>query len=358
MPFVLTPFQRTLQFKFDARTSRGAMQTHQAHYLRVHHTDQPTKQGWGECSPLPGLSPDFTPEFFPFLQQLCHQYNALESDNYEDEKGFAFWKSLEKWPSINFAFETAFVDYMRGGNFQLYKNAFSQSEAGIPINGLVWMGDAAFMREQIEKKLAQGFNCLKLKIGGLDFDQELNILEEIRSMASPQELELRLDANGAFSPQDALKKLDQLARFDIHSIEQPIRQGQHPEMRKFCLESPIAIALDEELIGITGQEEKWNLLHSLQPAYIIIKPTLAGGLSGSREWVQVADSLGLRWWMTSALESNIGLNAIAQFAASFQNPLPQGLGTGQLYHNKLESPLEIRGQELWYAKDKHWELPT
>ncbi|AMM52095.1 chloromuconate cycloisomerase [Rufibacter sp. DG15C] len=358
MPFVLTPFQRALQFKFDARTSRGAMQTHQAHFIRVHHTDNPAKQGWGECSPLPGLSPDYSADFFELLQTLCQQYNALESDSYEDEKGFAFWKSLEQWPSVNFGFETAFVDYMRGGDFQLYPSAFARSEQGIKINGLVWMGDPAFMREQIKKKLAQGFTCLKLKIGGLDFAQELSILEEIRRVASPEAMELRLDANGAFDPTEALFKLDQLARFSIHSIEQPIRQGQGKEMREVCQHSPIPVALDEELIGVVGKENRWELLKALEPAYIIIKPTLVGGLTASREWIQVAQSMQVDWWMTSALESNIGLNAIAQFAASFQNPLPQGLGTGQLYHNNLASPLEIRGEELWYAKDKAWELPT
>ncbi|GAA4297030.1 o-succinylbenzoate synthase [Nibribacter koreensis] len=358
MPYVLTPFHRTLQFAFDARTSRGAMQVHQAHYVRVHHTDLPEKVGWGECSPLPGLSPDYSPDFFALLTRLCHQYNALESDSFEDEAGFAFWKNLEQWPSINFAFETAFVDYMRGANFQLYPSAFSKSEEGIRINGLIWMGAPAFMRKQIEKKLAQGFTCLKLKIGGLDFSQELGILEEIRKMATPRELELRLDANGAFSPSDALGKLDQLSKFDIHSIEQPIKAGQEKEMKELCLRSPIPIALDEELIGVNQKENRWKLLDAIKPAYVILKPTLLGGLTGSREWIQVAQSLGIDWWMTSALESNIGLNAIAQFAASFNNPLPQGLGTGQLYHNNLASPLEIRGEELWYSKTAAWELPV
>ncbi|RNI25010.1 o-succinylbenzoate synthase [Rufibacter latericius] len=357
MPLVFTPFSRELVFKFDARTSRGAMKTHQAYFLRVHHTQRPQVQGWGECSPLPGLSPDYSPDFPQLLQHLCDQYNALNLEDPEADEGMNFWSSLAAWPSICFAAETAWIDYLRGAQRILYKTPFSSSEQGIRINGLIWMGDLAFMREQIEKKMDQGFRCLKLKIGGLDFTQELKILKEIRNVASPQELELRLDANGAFSPYDAEEKLRQLAMFDIHSLEQPIKAGQVEEMQLLCEVSPIPIALDEELIGVNGEENKWNLLHTIRPQYIIIKPTLVGGLVSSREWIQVAQSLGIDWWLTSALESNIGLNAIAQFAAELGNPMPQGLGTGQLYHNNFASPLEIRGEELWYNSDKPWELP-
>ncbi|GGK81521.1 o-succinylbenzoate synthase [Rufibacter glacialis] len=357
MPFVLTPFHRDLSFKFDARTSRGAMQIHQAHYLRVHHTQNPEKHGWGECSPLPGLSPDFSAGFGQLLEKVCHQFNALQLEDSESEEGMVFWKSLEQWPSICFAAETAWVDYFRGAKRLLYPTDFSRSERGIKINGLIWMGDPAFMREQIEKKLAQGFTCLKLKIGGLDFAQELRILQEIRKVAGPEVLELRLDANGAFSPTDAEEKLRQLAHFGIHSLEQPIKPGQGQTMQLLSSVSPIPIALDEELIGVKGKEAKWNLLDQLRPPYIIIKPTLVGGLVSSREWIEVAKSLGVDWWLTSALESNIGLNAIAQFAAELDNPLPQGLGTGQLYHNNFASPLEIRGEELWYNPANAWELP-
>ncbi|MFC6999784.1 o-succinylbenzoate synthase [Rufibacter roseus] len=357
MPFVLTPFSRQLEFTFNARTSRGAMQTHQAHYLRLHHTKEPQKQGWGECSPLPGLSPDFSPAFTQKLQQLCGYFNSLQIEEIEDDRKGSYWQYLIEWPSICFAWETAWVDYFRGAKRMLYDNPFSRSEQGIKINGLIWMGDAAFMREQIEQKLKQGFSCLKLKIGGLNFEQELNILEEVRKIAGPEELEVRLDANGAFTPEDALKKLEQLARFSIHSLEQPVKPGQQDIMQQICEESPIPIALDEELIGVVNHEDKWKLLRTLQPAYIILKPTLLGGLISTREWIQVADTLQTKWWLTSALESNIGLNAIAQFSQDFDNPLPQGLGTGQLYRNNLKSPLEVRGQELWYNADQEWELP-
>ncbi|WP_210465066.1 o-succinylbenzoate synthase [Rufibacter roseolus] len=357
MPFVLTPFLRELSFKFDARTSRGAMQTHLAHYIRVHHTDAPQVQGWGECSPLPGLSPDYSPTFHKLLERICQKYNDLQLEAPETEESLAFWQTLGAWPSICFAAETAWVDYLRGAKRMLYNTPFSRSEKGIRINGLIWMGDLAFMREQIEKKMAQGFKCLKLKIGGLDFAQELKILKEIRSIAGPNDLELRLDANGAFSPANAEEKLRDLAAFHIHSLEQPIKAGQLEEMKLLCEVSPFPIALDEELIGISGEENKWNLLNLIRPQYIIIKPTLVGGLVSSREWIQVATSLGIDWWLTSALESNIGLNAIAQFASDLNNTLPQGLGTGQLYHNNFASPLEIRGEELWYNPEKTWEFP-
>ncbi|WP_207430056.1 o-succinylbenzoate synthase [Sabulibacter ruber] len=358
MPFILTPFYRELSFKFDARTSRGAMKTHQAAYLRLHHTDAPEVHGWGECSPLPGLSPDYSPHFPQTLQSICNRFNSLQIETTGTEEGQAFWKSLDQWPSICFAAETAWVDYMRGAKRILYDTPFSRSQQGIRINGLIWMGDAAFMREQIQKKLDQGFKCLKMKIGGLDFAQELRILNEIRSIAGPDVLELRLDANGAFALSDAEEKLRQLARFQIHSIEQPIKQGQPDAMQELCVVSPIPIALDEELIGVSGKENKWKLLDQIRPQYIIIKPTLVGGLYSSREWIQVTQTLGIDWWLTSALESNIGLNAIAQFAADLGSTLPQGLGTGQLYHNNFSSPLEIRGEELWYNADKPWELPS
>ncbi|WP_066836333.1 o-succinylbenzoate synthase [Rufibacter ruber] len=358
MPIVVTPFFRKLLFKFDARTSRGAMREHHAHYIRIHHTDNPQVQGWGECSPLPGLSLDYRPDFYQVLQELCREYNSLELKRGQEEEGEYFWLKLQDFPSILFAWETAWVDFLRGGNKVLYKSSFTRGESGIKMNGLVWMGEAAFMREQIEKKLEQGFTCLKLKIGGLDFVQEIKILREIRKVAGADQLELRLDANGAFAVQEAEEKLRELALFDIHSIEQPIRQGQLEAMQLLCGVSPIPIALDEELIGVQGTEQKWKLLDFIRPAYVILKPTLTGGLSSSRSWIQVAESLGIAWWLTSALESNIGLNAIAQFAAEFHNPLPQGLGTGQLYHNNLASPLQVRGEELWYNPEQSWELPT
>jgi o-succinylbenzoate synthase len=334
------------------------MQTHLAHYLRLHHTDRPLKQGWGEAAPLPGLSLDYAPDFQNMVEEVCQRFNALQLEPGDQETHDQFLAQLHPWPSLRFAFETAWLDLNRGGQQELFPSAFSRGEKGIKINGLIWMGDLAFMREQIEKKLHQGFTCLKMKIGGLDFSQEMKILEEIRAVASPQELELRLDANGAFLPSQALEKLDQLARFTIHSIEQPIKQNRWQEMATLCQASPIAIALDEELIRVATKQEKQQMLASLQPRYIILKPTLVGGLKETREWIQVAEGLGMAWWLTSALESNIGLNAIAQFSQEFQNPLPQGLGTGQLYHNNIASGLEIKGEELWYNPEVEWDLPA
>ncbi|WP_192820750.1 o-succinylbenzoate synthase [Rufibacter sp. LB8] len=358
MPFVLTPFKRDLQFKFQARTSRGAMHVHQACYLRLHHTRQPEKVGWGEGSPLPGLSLDYSPDFFAVLQNLCQQYNDLQVESIDQEDGEEFWQKLKHWPSVCFAWETAWVDLLRGGQRHLYDNAFAKGQKSIKINGLIWMGEPNFMREQITKKMEQGFTCLKLKIGALDFAQEIKLLREIRSFAPAQDLEIRLDANGAFAAANAEEKIRQLAAFDIHSLEQPIQPGQWNEMCELCEVSPIPIALDEEMIGVMNKEEKWNMLNTIRPPYIILKPTLVGGLFNAREWIQVAQSLGIDWWVTSALESNIGLNAVAQFAGDFDNPLPQGLGTGQLYVNNLEAPLEVRGEDLWFDPNGSWELPA
>ncbi|MDQ4139879.1 MAG: o-succinylbenzoate synthase, partial [Bacteroidota bacterium] len=226
--------------------------------------------------------------------------------------------------------------------------------AGIPINGLIWMGDRAFMQHQIEKKLQEGYSCLKLKIGGLDFESELKILQQIREVANAQNLTIRLDANGAFSPMDARQKLEQLAKYNIHSIEQPIKPGQLEVMANLCNQSPVPIALDEELIGIVEQNEKQQLLSIIQPTYIILKPTLIGGFAATREWITQAETKGIKWWMTSALESNIGLNAISQFTGQFNLEREQGLGTGQLYHNNIESPLQIKSGKLYYNTTKEW----
>lgn len=358
MSFVLTPFTRQLQFAFTAKTSRGALQVHQANYLRLHHTQNPAQQGWGECSPLPGLSPDFTPSFYSEVEDLCQLFNKLQIESAEDPRQNDFWNSLLLKPSVRFAWETAWLDFLRGGKRNLFDSPFARGEEGIKINGLVWMGDPAFMRRQIEQKLAQGYSCLKMKIGGLDFNQELRILSEIREVAGADQLELRLDANGAFAAKDAEEKLRRLAQFAVHSIEQPIMAGQKEALQQLCQVSPIPIALDEELIGISNTEDFWPLLNMIRPQYIILKPTLLGGLQVCRSWIKAAESLGIKWWLTSALESNIGLNAIAQFAADTENPLPQGLGTGQLYLNNLASGLEIKGEKLWYDPSLKWELPA
>jgi len=347
--------RRPLRFNFPARTSRGALTEHVAWYLHLHDTSRPDVVGLGEAAPLAGLSPDYGPGFETQLQALCAEFNhralpALLPDHAHQFVG-------EALPALRFALETALLDLQNGGRRLLYDTPFSQGKAGLPINGLVWMGDAAFMREQIQKKLAEGYSCLKLKIGSLDFATELQLLREIRAVAGPDQLTLRVDANGAFAPAEALARLEALSAFHLHSIEQPIAAGQWPAMARVCRESPVPVALDEELIGVPeGQEVE--LLTEIRPAYIILKPTLLGGLHRTHSWLTTADRLGVGWWLTSALESNVGLNAISQFASQYvTDGFPQGLGTGQLYHNNVAAPLHIRGGALHYNPQEAWELP-
>jgi o-succinylbenzoate synthase len=261
-------------------------------------------------------------------------------------------------PSLVFALETAALDLAGGGRRQLYSNPFSLGQAALPINGLVWMGDAGFMREQIQQKLAAGYSCLKLKIGSLDFETELALLAEIRAAAAPERLILRVDANGAFAPEDALHKLEALARFAVHSIEQPIQPGQTDAMAELCRSSPVPVALDEELIGVTNPVQQAALLDRVQPAYLVLKPTLLGGHAATRRWISLAEARGIQWWITSALESNIGLNAVAQLTAEYNvGTFAQGLGTGQLYHNNVAAPLHIASGHLRYDPAGAWEQP-
>ena len=343
----------TLQFKFDARTSRGAISEHKVYYISVFDEAQPDIRGIGECAPLAGLSIDHRPDLEQKIQEVVALVNTQKVALVPGEPLPAELK-LAEWPALYFALETALLDLQTGGSRILYKNAFSRGKAGIPINGLIWMGDTDFMQEQISKKLNEGYTCLKMKIGGLDFGKELEILQSIRERNPADCLTIRLDANGAFTPQEAYKKLERLAKYEIHSIEQPIKQGQHEQMAQLCAYSPIPIALDEELIGVQGQDDKTKLLDAIKPPYIILKPTLVGGLAASAEWIELAEQRGIDWWMTSALESNIGLNAISQFTAQHDITLPQGLGTGQLYHNNITSPLQIRHGELWYNQEQAW----
>ncbi len=355
MSFQLQYRRHELQFKFDARTSRGSLTTHTVYYLQLFDTENPEIMGWGEAAPLAGLSPDHKPEFEPRVAALCRTFNGQNhSVLAELDKWFAH-QDLISWPALKFAFETALQDLKNGGKKLLYENSFSRGEAGIPINGLIWMGDEAFMQEQITQKLEQGYSTLKLKIGGLDFKTECRILAAIRQVAKPSELTIRLDANGAFKPEEALQRLETLARYHIHSIEQPIKQNQPFAMRKICAETPIPVALDEELIGVNLPAKRRGLLQYLKPQFIILKPTLVGGLADTTKWIRLAEDMDIGWWITSALESNIGLNAIAQFTGNFRNLIPQGLGTGQLYHNNIPSPLRIREGKLYSDPAGAWE---
>ncbi len=348
--------QRALRFNFPARTSRGALAEHVAWYLHLADTDHPALVGVGEAAPLAGLSPDFGPDFPVAVAQLCTRFNAGALAAFEAADAPAFVGT--GYPSLVFALETAALDLAAGGRRQLYANAFSKGTATLPINGLVWMGDAAFMREQIQEKLAAGYSCLKLKIGSLDFATELALLAEIRAVAGPETLLLRVDANGAFAPTDALAKLKQLATFHIHSIEQPLAAGQPQVLAALARASPVPIALDEELIGVHDPAQQAALLDVIQPAYIVLKPTLLGGHAATRRWIALAEARGINWWITSALESNIGLNAVAQLTGEYNvRGFAQGLGTGQLYHNNMTAPLHIDAGQLRYDPAGDWELP-
>ena len=346
--------QRALRFNFPARTSRGALAEHVAWYLYLTDDAFPAVEGIGEAAPLAGLSPDYGPGFAAAVADLCQRFNAGALTAFLAADAPAFVGP--GLPALTFALETAALDLGRGGRHQLYANAFSRGAAALPINGLVWMGDAAFMREQIQQKLAAGYSCLKLKIGSLDFATELSLLAEIRAVAPPEQLMLRVDANGAFAPAEALGKLAQLAAFAIHSIEQPIAAGQTDAMAALCRTSPIPIALDEELIGVTEPTRQAALLDAVRPAYIVLKPTLLGGHAATRHWIALAEAHGIGWWITSALESNVGLNAVAQLTGEYDvRGFAQGLGTGQLYHNNLAAPLHISDGALRYAPTEAWE---
>jgi o-succinylbenzoate synthase len=349
--------KHTLEFKFDAGTSRGILKSKDTWFIKVWDEDDPKIFGIGECGPLQGLSIDSRPDLEKKLEQVCSKVESIVDLDLFDVD----WLSpfhLAEFPSIVFALETAFLDLLNGGKRQLFKTSFSEGLAGVPINGLVWMGDKDFMEHQVKEKINAGFSCIKMKIGAIDFDKECSILGDIRKKYNSDKITLRVDANGAFDISDALEKLKALSRYDLHSIEQPIKAGLPEQMKSLCARSPVPIALDEELIGNRTYREKNDLLEQILPHYIIIKPTLTGGLHASQQWIELAESKKTGWWITSALESNIGLNSIAQFASSYPHSrvTPQGLGTGQLYHNNIESPLVIQTGSLYCDPSKSWDL--
>lgn len=348
--------KRTLDFRFEAGTSRGVLTTREVFWIKVLDPQRPEVVGWGEAAPLVKLSPDHRPDFEEILRNTLETLNDVVFDLEEP----AILRQLIalipfELPSIRFGLETALLDLAMGGKKSLFPNRFFDGGEGISINGLIWMGDRDFMLEQIDQKLRDGFDCIKMKIGAIDFEQEVELLRYIRSRFSKEQIALRVDANGAFSPDNSLEKLHRLAELDIHSIEQPIRAGQWKRMGELCQVTPLPIALDEELIGIG---EKESLLDAIQPQHIILKPTLLGGILETREWVRLAEERNIGWWMTSALESNIGLNAISQLASALDTTIPQGLGTGKLYHNNLDSPLEIRSGQIFYNQESGWEEPV
>lgn len=334
-----------LSFRFTAITSRERMNRKETYYIKIWSQESPDVYGIGEAGLFRGLSCDDRPDYEERLDAVCR-----DIDRYIENPSL-----LADRPSIRFAVETAAIDLNNGGNRILFPSGWTEGKKAITINGLVWMGDRDTMRERIACKLAEKCGCVKVKIGGIDFGQELELLRFIRSEAP--DITLRLDANGAFTPQNADEKLRRLAEFNIHSIEQPIRAGQWKEMASLCRRSPIPVALDEELIGLNGTEEKRRMLETNHPQYIVLKPTLCGGIGGSEEWIRLAENTGAGWWITSALESNIGLNAIAQWTATLDTDMAQGLGTGQLYDNNIPSPLTISGDRLRYDPAAKWEIP-
>ena len=333
-----------LQFKRPSGTSRGVMTEKETWFLILKANG---KRGIGECGLLRGLSIDDRPDYEEKLQWVCSNIH-LGKDK--------LWDALQEFPSIQFGLEMAFLSLESETPFLLFPSAFTKGEQAISINGLVWMGEPEFMKTQIEEKLAQGFKCIKLKIGAIDFQQELDLLGYIRSHFDENTIEIRVDANGAFTENEALDKLFQLSKYKIHSIEQPIQKGQKRAMATLCKQTPFPIALDEELIGVFEYDEKVNLLDTIQPHYIILKPSLIGGIQGCLEWIALAEERNIGWWITSALESNIGLNAIAQFTSTLNNMMPQGLGTGGLYTNNFICPLVINQGQLWYDIRQVWEV--
>ena len=346
--------ERTLHFKQPAGTSRGVYTSRK---IWLVHLSDGERTGVGECAPLPDLSCDARPDYVELLERFCADFCRWQDSQgdcpscakpAEHIRDCPLCESLRPYPSMLFGLETALLNLQHGD--RLFDTAFSRGEVGIPINGLVWMGNHDEMLQRMESKLEQGYRCVKLKIGAIDFEQELDLVKRIRERFSFHEVELRVDANGAFPYEEALYKLELLSQYNIHSIEQPIKAGQWAYMAELCRESPLPIALDEELIGVNDPEMKAHMLNIIKPRYIILKPSLHGGMMGCREWIQTAREQGIGSWITSALESNIGLNAIAQFASDVYGDairMPQGLGTGQLFTDNILMPLEIRGDQLW-----------
>lgn len=368
--------ERTLHFKQPAGTSRGVYTTRHSYYLTLTSDEMPGVEGVGECATLPDLSCDAKPEYAVTLRQVCQMVEQMGRIPYD---------MIRAYPSITFGLETAFASFFDAAKklleivpaegassssemlkqkgvsvpagmenlVDLYDSPFGRGEEGITINGLVWMGTYEEMLARLEEKLQAGFHCVKLKIGAIDFFKELDLIKRIRNVYTKKQVELRVDANGGFLPENAMSQLEALAKYDIHSIEQPIKQHQWPKMAQLCRETPLPIALDEELIGVNVRSMKEALLDTIRPQYIILKPSLHGGIYGCNEWIQLADQRGIGSWITSALESNIGLHAIAHYAAKVYGPnvqMPQGLGTGQLFTDNIPMPLEIRGDKLFIVK--------
>lgn len=331
-----------LDFKQPSGTSRGVLTQKETWFIVL---EENGKRGIGECGILRGLSADDRPDYGEMLKWTCENIHLGEHK---------LWKKLLEFPSIQFGIEMAFCSLRSENPFVLFPSQFTSGEKSIAINGLIWMGDQAQMKQQIDEKIAQGFRCIKLKIGAINYEEELSLLRFIRQNFDENKIEIRVDANGAFGVNDALDKINQLTEFKLHSIEQPIQKKNTDMMSVLCKNTSLPIALDEELIGVFSVAEKEQLLQKIRPQYIILKPSFVGGFRGTLEWISIAQKLNIGWWITSALESNIGLNAIAQFTFLQNTTLPQGLGTGSLYTNNFDCPLEVSEGQLWYRNHLKW----
>lgn len=335
-----------LNFKKPSGTSRGVLSEKETWFILLSHNG---KQGIGECGLLRGLSIDDVPEYEEKMRWTCQNINLGLAKLYQE---------LSSFPSIQFGLEMAYKSLENDNQFVLFPSKFTSGKDEIPINGLIWMGDVQDMKMQVREKIEQGFSCIKMKIGAIDFNSEIAVLKRLRQEYSESDIEIRVDANGAFHPSEALDKLKQLSEFKLHSIEQPIKPGQYEKMAMLCETSPLPIALDEELIGVFGLMEKQELIQSIKPQYIILKPSFVGGFKGSLEWIALAEDNQIKWWITSALESNIGLNAIAQWTYTLKNNMHQGLGTGGLFTNNFLSPLQVKNGNLRYESQIEWNLNT
>ncbi len=352
MQIQATYYLHDLQFNFEANTSRGSLgKTHRIYLVKVFLKDEESYFGLGEAAPLKGLSIDFREDIEEMIGFFCGKAEQLEDplDVLEDPL-------INLFPSVKFAFETALNDLFNGG---IRSPFFTKNSdfTPIPINGLVWMGDKKVMLERIEEKINAGFKCIKIKVGAINFKEECQLLEHIRNVFSKEQLIIRLDANGSFTQDDVFSKLEKLSRYDIHSIEQPVLPGQWDLMNKVCSSNIIPVALDEELIGYSKEESRTILLKTIKPQYVILKPTLLGGYRETSEWVDLCKKLDIGWWLTSALESNVGLNAIYQMACRLGVTTYQGLGTGMLYENNFSSPLKILKDQIQYDFSESWRLP-
>ena len=337
----------TLIFKKPAGTSRGALHLKDTFFLRLSSADEPARFGLGECGPLPGLSLDGRADFENKVAEVCRLVN---------EGGAPLDLDLADFPALAFGLETAWLDWQTGGKRRLFETDFSRGLAGLPTHGLIWMADRTGLLQQIHHKVAQGFTCIKMKIGALDFEEECALLAEVRRVYPPSNIELRLDANGAFTPENVMDRLQRLAQFHVAAIEQPLKPDQHAALAEVCAHSPIAVALDETLIGIKTRAERKALLEAIKPHHIVLKPSLIGGFAAAETWIEIAQTLGIGWWINSMLESNIGLNAICQWVSSLQPTVIQGLGTGQLFKNNISAPLRLEGANLVYDQALPWNL--